>query len=839
MEDIYSKGSLSHLSNNGEYASNHEHNVLCHNHDAAEKRPRIKVRRKLGARDRNVTNFQMMVESNTSEEIKDFSKEKIINSLVHEVGLNLGDAEKVAEDVEKTLYLSKVSCVTSAFIREIVNSILLQRGFNVELKQYSNLSLALSNVKQIHEAHNFENSNTGFCPESINLLIAGSILKQYALREVFSDDVSKSHLKGEIHIHDLDFINRPYCSGNSIEYVKKNGLRLPNMTASSPAKHPQTLVNHIQCFASYLQGLFAGAIGWDAVNMFFAPLFENMPYDQIKQVAQHLIFSFAQLAGNRGGQVVFSDFNLFLTIPEHYQNTPAVGIGGKYTGKNYGEYEKESRLFLKAILDVINEGDADGANFAFPKINLHVDEHSFDKNDELLMYACEINAVRGSVYILFDRAGSVKVSQCCRLSIEMTQKDLDRMSKHPDELRFSAWQNVSVNLPGIAYRSRTKEAAFKEMDRLAATAMKAHKAKYDFINKLLEIGEKGPLAFLTTGMNGKAYLRPEDAKFLVGMVGLNEMVQILTGQQLHESNAALLFGLEIIAHLKMTVDKLAAEYGFTCVLEETPAESTSGRFAQLDLKTYPEAKNYIRGIKGGDYSSAYYTNSVHLAYDSNVDIFERIEKQSMFAPMIQAGSIIHVWLGESNPDAKAIYALIKNAYNNTKAAQIAFSPDFTICQDCHTQFKGFREECPGCGSKNIYHSTRITGYFSRVSGWTKGKLAELKDRVKVAIELKNNIENVEAAENEPKYKLFFFSKEGCEKCQVVKERIKNEQSVKILETTTAEGMAYAMHYNIVDLPALIKVDNDYNVMANWNHSESVLKWLKENTNNKEKAVLHA
>lgn len=32
------------------------------------------------------------------------------------------------------------------------------------------------------------------------------------------------------------------------------------------------------------------------------------------------------------------------------------------------------------------------------------------------------------------------------------------------------------------------------------------------------------------------------------------------------------------------------------------------------------------------------------------------------------------------------------------------------------------------GGRNVEHITRVTGYFSRVSGWNKGKRGELKDR---------------------------------------------------------------------------------------------------------------
>ena len=35
--------------------------------------------------------------------------------------------------------------------------------------------------------------------------------------------------------------------------------------------------------------------------------------------------------------------------------------------------------------------------------------------------------------------------------------------------------------------------------------------------------------------------------------------------------------------------------------------------------------------------------------------------------------------------------------------------------------------------RNIEHITRVTGYFSKVSGWNKGKVAELVDRHRTSI----------------------------------------------------------------------------------------------------------
>ena len=69
-------------------------------------------------------------------------------------------------------------------------------------------------------------------------------------------------MRGDLHLHDLGFIDRPYCSGQSVEYVKKFGLDLPNaLSIAKPAKHPEVLLAQMVKFSAALQGVFAGAIG--------------------------------------------------------------------------------------------------------------------------------------------------------------------------------------------------------------------------------------------------------------------------------------------------------------------------------------------------------------------------------------------------------------------------------------------------------------------------------------------------------------------------------------------------------------------------------------------------
>jgi ribonucleoside-triphosphate reductase len=107
---------------------------------------------------------------------------------------------------------------------------------------------------------------------------------------------------------------------------------------------------------------------------------------------------------------------------------------------------------------------------------------------------------------------------------------------------------------------------------------------------------------------------------------------------------------------------------------------------------------------------------------------DKVKLEGLSHPLIDAGALTHVWLGESKPSPASIANFVIKTFQNTQNAQIAFSPEFTTCSDCGKTARGLRDSCPYCQSENVEGITRITGYFSKVSGWNKGKLAELKDR---------------------------------------------------------------------------------------------------------------
>jgi len=205
------------------------------------------------------------------------------------------------------------------------------------------------------------------------------------------------------------------------------------------------------------------------------------------------------------------------------------------------------------------------------------------------------------------------------------------------------------------------------------------------------------------------------------------MVQIHTGQELHSSKQALKFGLNIISHMNLLTDKIKKSEKIKVVLEQTPAESTSYRFAKLDLRYFSPASGRV--VKGDIASGEiYYTNSTHLNVHAPMNPIDRVTNEGKFHPLIEAGSISHIWLGEAHPTKEAVADFVIKTFKYTKNDQIAFSPEFTTCNRCHRTSRGLRDMCEYCNSRDVDGITRITGYFTKVSSWNKGKLGELKDR---------------------------------------------------------------------------------------------------------------
>jgi ribonucleoside-triphosphate reductase len=427
----------------------------------------------------------------------------------------------------------------------------------------------------------------------------------------------------------------------------------------------------------------------------YAPYLEDMTDAEIRQEAQHLMFQTSQNAFSRGGQALFIDFNIHTGIPGYLKNIKAIGPGGKYTGRTYASYEDTAMRFTRALLEISGEGDGNGSVFAFPKIDMHINAETLEdpKQREILEYACEVASKNGSIYFIFDR-DEVTLSACCRLR---TQIDDNYMIEHPESMRYCGFQNVTINLPQCAYRAgKGNYDEFKtELEKMFNICIKAHLQKKEFIHGLMHSPSRPLWQIGRKAKDGRPYVDLEAATYIVGVLGLNECLQYLFDVEIHESEEALWQGLRIISYLHFLVKGAAKKYGLKFTIEESPAESASGRLARID------ARNYKDAIVRGSGNALYYTNSIHLRPDADVSLAKRISFQSRYHNLIESGAIIHAFCGEHLPSPKSIMNIVEKTFKNTSAAQLTISPEFTLCSQCGHTTLGLKDKCENCEAYNI------------------------------------------------------------------------------------------------------------------------------------------
>lgn len=759
----------------------------------------ISIRTKQMKNKSDLTDSSMLlVNSIEEEESEPWDRSHIVNQLLKETNLEPETANNIAKHVENQVIKSDFKTVDTTLLRELVNNVLRDRGYDQELKDLSLYRVSKHFVNELMCDKSVENSNLpSNNPEAVSMGLSEYILKQWALDEIYSEEVKKAHESGQMHVHDLGFPHRVYCSSHSLEYLKKYGLcDLENLkTRSKPAKSASVLVGHLNTFLASMQAYYAGALGLTYINILFAPYLRGKDYKEYIQIAQELIFNAAQCAFARGSQILFSDFNIHSGIPKYLQDVPAIGPGGRYMVKTpmlsidnevyevhrdeydgsgyplmdliydgyvvlreqvdkkgniyydeeiwkenerrgievvtYKEYERESTNFARALLEVWKQGDKDGQVFEFPKCDFHVTKETFRNKDEYSLFqkACDVASHNGSTYFIFDR-DEVTLSACCRLR---TTVDNDRMLKHPENMRFCGFQNVTVNLPQAAYRAYhdgegTYYDLINEVDKTMDLAVQAHFDKKRKIEELMSAPGRPLWQIGKPSLDGKPYVNLDESTYIIGILGLNDAFKYLFGSELHEmDDAHFRLALRLIAHMYKKTKHLGEKYGLKFTIEESPAESATRRLAKTDLTFYPnDAENVVKG----ENDMEYYTNSSHLSPECDANIVERIRKQGQFHNMIESGAITNVFVGEEKPSSVSIEKLVKDTLFKTQTAQITVSPELCHCNNCGFNDRGIKEMCERCGSDDLTIRTRIVGYFSDISSWSKSKLAELKDRQK-------------------------------------------------------------------------------------------------------------
>ncbi|MFL6484575.1 MAG: ATP cone domain-containing protein [Nitrososphaera sp.] len=138
---------------------------------------------------------KMYVRTN-KQTIEEFNSHKIIQSLVREANLPLEQAHKITEEVENKIYRFQTTYLTSSLIRETVNSILIEHGYEEYRNKLARLGLPSSDIAQMLSQE--DPCRNGI--ERVMTRAAGAVFSEYLLFNTLPKDIADMHLAGEINI---------------------------------------------------------------------------------------------------------------------------------------------------------------------------------------------------------------------------------------------------------------------------------------------------------------------------------------------------------------------------------------------------------------------------------------------------------------------------------------------------------------------------------------------------------------------------------------------------------------------------------------------------------------
>ncbi len=570
-----------------------------------------------------------------------------------------------------------------------------------------------------------ENANTQKSINGLNNYVREAFTQNYWLHEIYSDEIREAHLSGDIHIHDLGFFG-PYCAGWDLRQILMNGFGgVPGKVESKAPKHLRTFLGQIVNSTFTTQGETAGAQAWSSFDTYCAPFihYDHLDYKTVKQALQEFIFNL-NVPTRVGFQCPFSNLTFDLIAPSTLKKEYVI-LGGKMMDKTYGEFQAEMDLFNMAFCDVMMEGDSKGRVFTFPIPTINVTK-DFDWESPVIEKIMEITCKYGipyfSNYINSDLSPEDALSMCCRLRLDTTELRKRGGGLFGSNPLTGSIGVVTINLPRLAYVSSSESEFQTRLWQQMNLARNSLETKRKVIE---EQTSKGLYPYSANYLKGVKQ-HTDNYWFnhfnTIGLIGVNEACQNLLGaDQDLTTEEGQAFAIRTLSYMRDVIKDIQEETGNYYNLEATPAEGTSYRLAQKDLKRYPDI------ITAGD-KSPYYTNSSQLPVGFTDDIFETLDLQDELQSLYTGGTVLHLYLGEEIKDINSAKRLIQKAFTNYKLPYISLTPTFSICNS-HGYLSGEHYSCPQCGDSTEVWS-RVVGYLRPVQNFNRGKKEEYNQRVK-------------------------------------------------------------------------------------------------------------
>ena len=588
--------------------------------------------------ERSIIESGKMYVRTSRHSIEEFNSNRITQSLVREANMPLEQAHKITEEVENKVYKFQTVYLTSSLIRETVNSILIEHGYEEFRSKLARLGIPGSDISDMF--NNPSLSKNGV--EGILSETSLAVFSENLLFNMLPKDITDMHLAGELNISNTGLWNlMPDTVFIDTKNIIENGLNFRGKYLNVSRIKPIQTLDDITAVLPVLISVLSRETSREVVLDNFVSTISNTIKGSAEELESAFTRAFISSSISRSYSLV--GFPLF-TFPISTESTSMA------------------RPVLTAYLNYLE-------HTPLPTIAISLvgnDKESLSANADLI----------GEIV---KHGGILSVSKNYRSHLGVVKTQSDEKSSSVVSLH-----SLAINLPRLAYQSNKDETYFRA--RLALMIKPAISALLARKNSILEMIRREMLPITA---NITQMMQLSRMNLVINLTGIRESVYNILG---HEFN-----GEEIIQKVLHTAVEVASDQGKLSGDESIRiamiTDDSSSRLASLDSEKYGNMYNQSDDdsmIKS--YSQGVLINGRDLLSKSG----PIIESSNSIDKLLNGGVSINVDISELTDNE--LKDCIDKAFDLNFFRPVYRSK---ICSSCGTRTPLSSEVCQNCGSTNF------------------------------------------------------------------------------------------------------------------------------------------
>ncbi len=574
----------------------------------------------------------------SKEMMEEFKPDKILQALVKEAGMPVDLAQKMTSEAEARLYKFQTSYLTAPLIREIVNALLIEHGYEEYRHKLTRIGLPIHDVTQMLKQSTRSDNGVS----SLVTQTSKEVFSEYLLLNQLSRDVTDAHLSGDIHISNLGVWGlKPDTVFVNLSSLPSQGIKVKGKLLSS------VKINKAESFSDSISNMvlltteLSKEINTEIAYNNFIDYITGFVDNKTSSSKNSLVQMFKMIS-----QVVSDDTSPFVSMNLNVQKNSKI---------DDKQLTKLHKLILESYEEYIQ-------SIAIPKITLI-----------LPLTNSQNTEISKKVFTIIKKGGYIAINADTKNNFSYTgiNKSMVKNSAGGNIILHA----VSINLPRLAYESNKDDTYFRaKVNLILKTAISALSTRREIIDDMTGKGLL-PLLNINTGI-----ISSQKIPLIINFTGLDEAIDGLLGTKSTSKERGKLAGKIIDTAMEEITNsgkRLSEEFGLSSIVDDS-----AERFTNIDIEKFGKA----RVIKE-------YQQSRILDLDEQ----EKIDEMNSYISKFKGGYSLYI--DTSNSTIKNFQEMTNKI--SKKVGFFKYHCKLRVCISCAYKNVYNTEKCSNCNSTSL------------------------------------------------------------------------------------------------------------------------------------------